>query len=276
MQDIRTTIDKVRVEVCWVFAFVSFSFTDLYRQLSNLHIRSGFEYYLIGSRSDVSQLAAPTVLMTVNGGDFFTQYMKCDPVKLPKYFEAFCNSNAGLNGLYFISSHRLLLTHELYAGLVRHVAKSEHKGDTKTALKSLVMDMLRKVYGASIHAFILYNFLIRVFSETVVGRSSFRFNWGCYAAGKADSNNIRLVGWPLKTKPVALSSIGTVAEMRQLYFAVANDECYFKKDDDADASDTPALSGTLSASLPTSTALTFLSGACSISTWRDCSVVRRS
>ncbi|KAA1471646.1 hypothetical protein DENSPDRAFT_880658 [Dentipellis sp. KUC8613] len=184
MQDIRTTLEKVRVE------------------LSNLHIRSGFEYYLIGSRSDVSQLAAPTTFMTTNGGDFFTQYLKCDPVKLPKYFEAFCNSNAGLSGL------------------VRYVAKTEFKGDTKTALKSLVMAMLRKVY------------------ENAVGRSSFRFNWSSYAAGKADNNNIRLVGWPLTVKPVALSSINTMAEMRQLYLAVASNQCYFEKVDNS-AEDTP-------------------------------------
>jgi hypothetical protein len=67
-------------------------------QLGNLHMRSGFEYIVFGCRNQVDHYTSPTVLLSEAGCDFISHYLKFEPPKLAKHFDAFATNRAGMNG----------------------------------------------------------------------------------------------------------------------------------------------------------------------------------
>lgn len=68
-------------------------------QLSNLSIRSNFEYFLIGARSDADSFTTPIAYMSQAGGDFIGQYLQFEPLVLAKHFEAYSTNHSRLTGM---------------------------------------------------------------------------------------------------------------------------------------------------------------------------------
>ncbi|KAI0245000.1 hypothetical protein BJV78DRAFT_1159290 [Lactifluus subvellereus] len=102
LHDIRTTMEKVDTERVSIF--------------------------LVGCRSEVDHYSVPTVILSEAGCEFITQYLRFEPSKLAKHFDAFATNRAGMNGI------------------IRRVASDEHGGDKKTATKSIIMGMFKKMY----------------------------------------------------------------------------------------------------------------------------------
>ncbi|KAI0245242.1 hypothetical protein BJV78DRAFT_1158872 [Lactifluus subvellereus] len=174
LHDIRTTMEKVEIE------------------LGNLHMRSGFEYIVFGCRNQVDHYTSPTVLLSEAGCDFISHYLKFEPPKLAKHFDAFATNRAGMNGV------------------IRRVASDEHGGDKKTATKSIIMGMFKKMYSE------------------LTKRDAFRLDWTAWSKGRPDRRNVIIRGWPLATPPTTLSNIHTAGEMNKLLAAVVDNTCYFE------------------------------------------------
>jgi hypothetical protein len=79
--------------------------SDFSPQLSNLSIRSKFEYFLIGARSDADSFTTPILYASEVGGDFIAQYLQFEPAILAKHFDAYATNHGGLTGM---SQHALL------------------------------------------------------------------------------------------------------------------------------------------------------------------------
>ncbi|KAI0247021.1 hypothetical protein BJV78DRAFT_1285900 [Lactifluus subvellereus] len=176
LHDICTTMEKVEIE------------------LGNLHMCSGFKYIVFGCRNQVNHYTSPTVLLSEVGCDFISHYLKFEPPKLTKHFDVFATNHAGMNGV------------------IRRVASDKHGGDKKTATKSIIMGMFKKMYSE------------------LAKRDAFRLDWTAWSKGRPDRRNVQVIirGWPLATPPTTLSNIHTASEMNKLLTAVVDNTCYFE------------------------------------------------
>jgi hypothetical protein len=108
------------------------------------------------------------------------------------------------------------------------VASDNHKGDTKTAMKSEIMRWFKDMYCKCLH----YKSQLALIGWCIgelTKQETFRLNWEVWSQGLPDQHNIVIVGWPLLIPPTALSNIHTVNEMNKLLTAVLNKTCYFDK-----------------------------------------------
>ncbi|KAI0246838.1 hypothetical protein BJV78DRAFT_1286066 [Lactifluus subvellereus] len=184
LHDIHTTMEKVDTE------------------LKNLHTRSGFEYLMFGCCNQVDHYTSPTIMLSDAGCEFICQYLRFEPAKLAKHFDAFATNCAGMNGL------------------IRCIASDEHGGDKKTATKSIIMGMFKKMYSE------------------LTKRDTFHLDWAAWSKGCPDRHNIIICGWPLATPPTTLSNIHTASEMNKLLTAVIDNTCYFEMAKESDQTTT--------------------------------------
>ncbi|KAI0246008.1 hypothetical protein BJV78DRAFT_1286850 [Lactifluus subvellereus] len=125
-----------------------------------------------------------------------------EPAKLAKHFDAFATNRAGMNGL------------------IRRIASDEHGGDKKTATKSIIMGMFKKMYSE------------------LMKRDTFCLDWAAWSKGRPDRRNVIICGWPLATPPTTLSNIHTASEMNKLLTAVIDNTCYFEMAKESDQTTT--------------------------------------
>jgi hypothetical protein len=159
------------------------------------------------------------------GGDFILQYLQFEPQVLAKHFDAYATNHSGLNGM---SQYLVLpLFHFLILPGIIHVKSSEAaKGDKKTSMKAVIMQMLRKQYRAHIIHRIL--FLSYHLSGGLVTRYNPRLDWTKWAKGEPDASGVILRGWPLQEPPTALSHIRNTDDMQTILNAIVRRECLFE------------------------------------------------
>jgi hypothetical protein len=154
LQDIRTTMDKVVVEVR-VRTILPIADNDL-SQLSNLSLRSSFEYFLIGARNNADSFTTPISYVSRVGGDFIMQYLQYEPTILAKHFDAYATNHGRLTGM---SHHPLLGVSRcllVSPGIVNVLSSEAAKCDRKTSMKAVVMQMLRSQYRRYYVQYILF------------------------------------------------------------------------------------------------------------------------
>jgi hypothetical protein len=72
-------------------------------QLTNLNLRSGFEYFLFGCRNQVDHMTSPIVHYSETGAEFISNYLKFETARLALHFDAYATNRAGVNGKPMIS-----------------------------------------------------------------------------------------------------------------------------------------------------------------------------
>ncbi|KAH9955333.1 hypothetical protein BGW80DRAFT_1258233 [Lactifluus volemus] len=174
-QDIRTSLDHIT------------------QKLANLNQRSNFEYFVIGARRDADPFTNSFVCVSTVGGDFIDQYLQFKPLQLAKHFDAYSTNHSRL------------------AGVINVKASENAKGDRKNAMKSLIMEILRRMY------------------RELVNRENPRLDWTKWAKGIPDSSGIVLRGWPLDQPPTALSHIRNKTEMQAILDAIMRKDCRFDR-----------------------------------------------
>lgn len=119
-------------------------------QLANLRARSQFEYFVIGARSGAhshtSGADVPLVCMSEAGDEFITRYFKLDAATLAQHFNAYATNHRGISGYILTTNINIPVAHAFSTGIIRAQASDTHKGDRKSAIKSVVMPILHRKY----------------------------------------------------------------------------------------------------------------------------------
>ena len=118
-------------------------------QLADLRIRCKFEYFLVGAWSNAHTLiaVAPIVCVSEMGGEFTARYLKLEPATLAQHFSAYAMDHSGIPGdVSAANDTNVLDSHTYSIGIIRSLTSDVHKGDKKSAIKSVVMPMLHRQY----------------------------------------------------------------------------------------------------------------------------------
>jgi hypothetical protein len=129
--------------------FMAITGTHTFRQLASLHIRSEFEYFLIGARRNghTPTTVGPIMCVSEMGSEFIARYLKLEAAALAQHFSAYAMNHGGIPGdILTANSANGLRAHACSTGIIRALTADIHKGDKKAAIKSVVMPMLHRQY----------------------------------------------------------------------------------------------------------------------------------
>lgn len=81
------------------------------------------------------------------GGEFAARYLKLEPAILAQHFSAFAMDHGGIPGdVSTVNDTNVLDSHTYFIGIIRSLTSDVHKGDKKSAIKSVIMPMLHRQY----------------------------------------------------------------------------------------------------------------------------------
>ncbi|KAI0038236.1 hypothetical protein FA95DRAFT_1578329 [Auriscalpium vulgare] len=156
------------------------------------HQRSGLEYLVLASSSQVNGLKAPTILMTKAAGDFITQVLHVAPVEAIKRFAAYVLNHSGITGVI-----------EILRG-------------AKKSLKAHMRNMITEIFHQQLA--VLLGFKLRMEYEMFESRIR-------------EKHKLVVEGWPDGIKFVKPSSLTAIGDIKKVFEALNDGTCFIRHAD---------------------------------------------
>jgi hypothetical protein len=86
------------------------------------------------------------VCVSEAGDEFITRYLKLDAEILAQHFNAYATDHGGIPGHISTTLINIPVAHAFSTGIIRAQVSDTHKGDKKSAIKSVLMPMLHRKY----------------------------------------------------------------------------------------------------------------------------------